>query len=190
MIIILSYLHFRANKFYFLSMTLFKLVASSSAEKVADFSQQCSQRVSSVVGAYWNLWYGKQPLSALLRIISFTKMIVMKWIWICKVHHICKPIQFLNFQERSRNDIAMFLLTTVLRIQPHLITPSHWGRRDTLTDGSIRMAWEATRARWRERVVKPLVLGPEIAGVRACLLMISIWRAFSQTTLFTGWWTT
>ena len=171
-------------------MTLFKLVASSSAEKVADFSQQCSQRVSSVVGAYWNPWYGKQPLSALLRIISFTKMIVMKWIWICKVHHICKPIQFLNFQERSRNDIAMFLLTTVLRIQPHLITPSHWGRRDTLTDGSIRMAWEATRARWRERVVKPLVLGPEIAGLHACLLMISIWRAFSQTTLFTGWWTT
>ena len=101
--------------------------------------------------------------SALLRIISFTKMIVMKWIWICKVHHICKPIQFLNFQERSRNDIAMFLLTTVLRIQPHLITPSHWGRRDTLTDGNIRMAWEATRVRWRERVVKPLVLGPAIA---------------------------
>ena len=101
--------------------------------------------------------------SALLRIISFTKVIVMKWKWICKGHQICKPIQFLNFQERSRNDNAMFLLTTVPRIQPHLITPSHWRRRDTLTDGSIRMAWEATRARWRERVVKPLVLGSAIA---------------------------
>ena len=101
--------------------------------------------------------------SALLRIISFTKMIVTKWIWICKVHHICKPIQFLNFQERSRNDNAMFLLTTVLRIQPPLITPSHWGRRDTLRDGSSKVAWEATRARSRERLVKPLVLGPAIA---------------------------
>ena len=101
--------------------------------------------------------------SALLRIISFTKMIVMKWIWICKVHHVCKPIQFLNFQERSRNDNAMFLLTIVLRIQPHLITPSHWGRRDTVRDGSIQVAWEASRARSRERVVKPLVLGPTIA---------------------------
>ena len=114
--------------------------------------------------------------SALLRIISFTKMIVMKWIWICKVHHICKPIQFLNFQERSRNDIAMFLLTTVLRIQPHLITPSHWGRRDTLTDGSIRMAWEATRVRWRERVVKPLVLGPAIAWRSR----VSMWYRYGE----------
>ena len=35
-----------------LYMTLFKLVASSSEEKVADFSEQCSRRVSSVVGAY------------------------------------------------------------------------------------------------------------------------------------------
>ena len=35
-------------------MTLFKLVASSLGEKikVADFSEQCSQSVSSVVGAY------------------------------------------------------------------------------------------------------------------------------------------
>ena len=107
--------------------------------------------------------------SALLRIISFTKiMIVMKWIWICKVHHICKPIQFRNLQERSRNDNAIFQMTTVLRIQPHLITPSHWGRRDTLRDGSIRVAWEASRA-WT---------GGD--------MMISIWRAFSQATLFTG----
>ena len=57
----------------------------------------------------------------------------------------------------------MFLLTTVLRIQPHLITPSHWGRRDTLRDRSIRVAGEATRERSRERVVKPPVLGPAIA---------------------------
>ena len=52
MIIILSYIDFHANKFQFLSMTLFKLVASSSGEKVADFSEQCSRRVLSVVGAY------------------------------------------------------------------------------------------------------------------------------------------
>ena len=32
-------------------MTLFKLAASSE-EKVADFSEQCSQRISLVVGAY------------------------------------------------------------------------------------------------------------------------------------------
>ena len=44
----ISYIHFPI----FLPMTLFKLVASSSGEKVADFSEQCSRRVSSVVGAY------------------------------------------------------------------------------------------------------------------------------------------
>ena len=112
--------------------------------------------------------------SALLRIISFTKMIVVKWIWICKVHHVCKPIQFLNFQERSRNDNAMFLLTIVLRIQPHLITPSHWVRRDTLRDGSIRVAWEATRARSRERVGKPL----EAPRSRTCY-RVAFGRVFS-----------
>ena len=37
-------------------MTLFKLVASSSGEKVANYSEQCSRRVSSVVGAYRNPW--------------------------------------------------------------------------------------------------------------------------------------
>ena len=35
-----------------LYMTLFKLVASSSEEKVADFSEKCSRRVSLVVGGY------------------------------------------------------------------------------------------------------------------------------------------
>ena len=47
MIIILSYI-------IFLYMTLFKVVASSSEEKVPDFSEQCSRRISLVVGAYWN----------------------------------------------------------------------------------------------------------------------------------------
>ena len=40
------------------SMTLFKLAASSSEKKIADFSEQCSQSVSSVVSAYWNPWGG------------------------------------------------------------------------------------------------------------------------------------
>ena len=34
------------------SMTLFKLAASSSEKKIADFSEQCSRHVSSVVSAY------------------------------------------------------------------------------------------------------------------------------------------
>ena len=42
---------FRHEQSLFLSMTLFKLIASSSEEKVADFSEQCRRRVSSVVGA-------------------------------------------------------------------------------------------------------------------------------------------
>ena len=54
MIIILSYTHISYEQIIFLCMALFKLVASSSEEKVADFSEQCSRRVSSVVGAYWN----------------------------------------------------------------------------------------------------------------------------------------
>ena len=49
MIIILSYI-------IFLYMTLFKVVASSSEEKVPEFSEQCSRRISLVVGAYWNPW--------------------------------------------------------------------------------------------------------------------------------------
>ena len=49
MIIVLSYI-------IFLYMTLFKVVASSSEEKVPDFSEQCSRRISLVVGAYWNPW--------------------------------------------------------------------------------------------------------------------------------------
>ena len=55
MIIILSYkVTFPREQIIFLYMTLLKLVASSSEEKekVADFSEQCSRRVSSVVGAY------------------------------------------------------------------------------------------------------------------------------------------
>ena len=36
-------------------MTLFKLAASSE-KKIADFSEQCSRCVSSVVDAYWNPW--------------------------------------------------------------------------------------------------------------------------------------
>ena len=43
---------FPCEQILFLSMTLFKLVAYSSEETVADFSEQCSQRVSSVIGAY------------------------------------------------------------------------------------------------------------------------------------------
>ena len=35
-------------------MTFFKFVASSSEERVADFSEQCSRRILWVVGAYWN----------------------------------------------------------------------------------------------------------------------------------------
>ena len=46
---------FPREQIIFLCMALFKLVASSSEEKVADLSEQCSRRVSSVVGAYWNL---------------------------------------------------------------------------------------------------------------------------------------
>ena len=50
MIIILSYkVTFPREQIIFLYMTLLKLVASSSEEKVADFSEQCSRRVSSVV---------------------------------------------------------------------------------------------------------------------------------------------
>ena len=45
MIIILSYI-------IFLYMTLFKVVASSEEEKVPDVSEQCSRRISLVVGAY------------------------------------------------------------------------------------------------------------------------------------------
>ena len=53
MIIILSYrVTFPREQIIVLYMTLLKLVASSSEEKVADFSEQCSRRVSSVVGAY------------------------------------------------------------------------------------------------------------------------------------------
>ena len=48
-----TFLH---EQILFLPMTLFKLVASNSGEKVADFSEQCSRRVSSVVGAHWNPW--------------------------------------------------------------------------------------------------------------------------------------
>ena len=43
---------FPREQIFFFCMALFKLVASSSEEKVADFSEQCSRRVSSVVGAY------------------------------------------------------------------------------------------------------------------------------------------
>ena len=52
MIIMLELHTFPREQIIFLSMTLFKLVASSSEEKVVDFSEQCSRRVSSVVGAY------------------------------------------------------------------------------------------------------------------------------------------
>ena len=55
-IIILSYrVSFPREQIIFLYMTLLKL-ASSSEEKVADFTEQCSRRVSSVVGGYWNPW--------------------------------------------------------------------------------------------------------------------------------------
>ena len=51
-IIILSYrVSFPREQIIFLYMTLLKL-ASSSEEKVADFTEQCSRRVSSVVGGY------------------------------------------------------------------------------------------------------------------------------------------
>ena len=43
---------FPREQIIFLSMTLFKPVASSSEKKVAHFSEQCSRRVSSVVAAY------------------------------------------------------------------------------------------------------------------------------------------
>ena len=47
---------FPREQIIFLSITLFKLGASSSEKKVADFSEQCSRHVSSVVSAYWNPW--------------------------------------------------------------------------------------------------------------------------------------
>ena len=47
---------FPHEQIIFLSMTLFKLVASSSEKKVANFSEQRSQPVPSVVGAYLNPW--------------------------------------------------------------------------------------------------------------------------------------
>ena len=47
---------FLREQILFFPMTLLKLVASSSGERVANFSEQCSWRVSSVVGAYWNPW--------------------------------------------------------------------------------------------------------------------------------------
>ena len=59
-IILLLKLHtFPREQIVFLSMALFKPVASSSEKKVAVFSEQCSRRVSSVVAAYWNpcFWY-------------------------------------------------------------------------------------------------------------------------------------
>ena len=37
---------------HFLVMTLFKLVASSFYKKLADFSEKCSLRISSAIGAY------------------------------------------------------------------------------------------------------------------------------------------
>ena len=43
---------FLREQILFLLMALFGLVASSSGEKVADFFEQCSQHVSSVIGAY------------------------------------------------------------------------------------------------------------------------------------------
>ena len=43
---------FPSEQIIFLSMALFKPVASSSDKKVADLSEQCSRRVSSVVAAY------------------------------------------------------------------------------------------------------------------------------------------
>ena len=43
---------FPREQIIFLSTALFKPVASSSEKKVADFSEQCSRRVSSVVAAY------------------------------------------------------------------------------------------------------------------------------------------
>ena len=64
-------------------------------------------------------------------------------------------------------------------------------------DGGIR--WQTAVLEWREKRPardglngwwSPSFSGLLSRGVRACLLMISIWRAFSQTTLFTGWWTT
>ena len=123
-------------------MTLFKLVASSSAAKVADFSQQCSQRVSSVVGAYWNPWYGKQPLSALLRIISFTKMIVMKWIWICKVIIYVNQFNFLTFKSARVMILPCF----------YWQLSSEFSRISSLQatgDGGIR--WQTAVLEWREK---------------------------------------
>ena len=74
MIIMLELHTFPCEQIIFLSMTLFKLVASSSEEKVADFSEQCSRRVSSVVGAYYNpsvmnyfrlsILYGKKEMTS------------------------------------------------------------------------------------------------------------------------------
>ena len=47
--LIYTFLH---EQILFLPMTLFKLVASSLGEKVADFSEQCNQHVLLAVGAY------------------------------------------------------------------------------------------------------------------------------------------
>ena len=45
-------LTFLCEQILLFSMTLFKLAASSSEKKIADFSEQLSRRVSSVIGAY------------------------------------------------------------------------------------------------------------------------------------------
>ena len=45
---------FQRQQILLFSTTLFKLAASSSEKKIADFSEQRSRRISSVVGAYWN----------------------------------------------------------------------------------------------------------------------------------------
>ena len=52
-------------------MTLFKLAASE--ENVADFSEQCSQSVSVVVGAYWN------PCGHVMLIVSDSNSLGLLW---------------------------------------------------------------------------------------------------------------
>ena len=69
---IIKLLIFSHGQIQFLSMTLLKLVASSLGEKVADFSEQCSWRVSLVVGAYWNPCYNSWIMTVFHYFSRFT----------------------------------------------------------------------------------------------------------------------
>ena len=120
-------------------MTLFKLVASSSAEKVADFSQQCSQRssvlietpdmVNNLCRPYWGLF--RSPKWLLWNGYEFVKFIIY-----------VNQFNFLTFKSAR----VMILPCFYWQLSSEF---SRISSLQAIGDGGIR--WQTAVLEWREK---------------------------------------